>query len=693
MAIIGSGRFNPPGAELIEWEKHPAASIPCQRMSQAECQQFREKYNVPEEWEVEFNSHLRACHPVAGRLCIYKCAFDRGFRLPPRRRVMTLLQHLTIAPAQLSPFGWRYLMGFLLICHSGKIEPTGDLFDYFFTTNRDPGGWISISPRIVKDSRLLACKGYSNLEISASTLMQSGGSKDSDDWKERFVFVRPRPSGSSQEIWSVSNEWTLDTKHKRPSVETIEDFACRLMKNSRNWEEGWLSNPSLSQAGLDGENYEEVWEISYSAITKGMILDFPGSKGPSAPSGNQRVLERTAPPERIPKSKKSNKKNSLPSRSRRAVEEDPGTFQEASKGSIAGGSGDPSSRSGDPSSPLLLSQTRDSPTARREASTMPARLPISPEDDSATIAQVLAVARAEAQKRQTMAAGRSELTGEASLEEASVLSAKEILARRTKRRRMEAASPAAAPSEPSAPKATNALSTALVLPETLRTPNEIDYCAEILRNLTEFQGLVSRRESELQTRIISLESEVERLRGLESLSSQLSGLEHRVHILTKSVELAQEDARLANEAEAQAREDLELVQKNMLEANQANSRLGEELDSTKVVNRQLQEDIKRLTLELKEAKKGQVEALESYSRCKEDLRTAHAQLQSALKDAQVAFQNGREDFRSSEAYAAELEGVLRGGFEHMRKLIKERFPNLDVDSIPFDVVAALSSLE
>ncbi|XP_052196125.1 uncharacterized protein LOC127803725 [Diospyros lotus] len=523
--------------------------------------------------------------------------------------------------------------------------------------------------------------------------MQSGGSKDSNDWKERFVFVRPRPSDSSQEIWSVSNEWTLDTKHKRPSVETIEDFACRLMKNSRNWEEGWLSNPSLSQAGLDGENYEEVWEISYSAITKGMILDFPGSKGPSAPSGNQRVLERTAPPERIPKSKKSNKKNSLPSRSRRAVEEDPGTFQEASKGSIAGGSGDPSSRSGDPSSPLLLSQTRDSPTARREASTMPARLPISPEDDSATIAQVLAVARAEAQKRQTMAAGRSELTGEASLEEASVLSAKEILARRTKRRRMEAASPAAAPSEPSAPEATNAPSTALVLPETLRTPNEIDYCAEILRNLTEFQGLVSRRESELQTRIISLESEVERLRGLESLSSQLSGLEHRVHILTKSVELAQEDARLANEAEAQAREDLELVQKNMLEANQANSRLGEELDSTKVVNRQLQEDIKRLTLELKEAKKGQVEALESYSRCKEDIRTAHAQLQSALKDAQVAFQNGREDFRSSEAYAAELEGVLRGGFEHMRKLIKERFPNLDVDSIPFDVVAALSSLE
>lgn len=124
------------------------------------------------------------------------------------------------------------------------------------------------------------------------------------------------------------------------------------------------------------------------------------------------------------------------------------------------------------------------------------------------------------------------------------------------------------------------------------------------QNLSGFQDSVSRQESKLRARITSLESEVERLWALESLSSQLSGLKHRVHILTKSVELTQEDARLANEAEAQAREDRELVQKNMLEANQANSRLGEELDAMKGVNNQLQEDIKRLTLELKEAKKG-----------------------------------------------------------------------------------------
>lgn len=147
-------------------------------------------------------------------------------------------------------------MGFLIICHTGKIEPSEDLFDYFFTTNRDPGGWISISPRIVKDGCILAWKERPELEIGASTLMQSGGSKDSDDWKERFVFIRPKPSGSSQEVWSVCNEWTLDTKHKRPSVEAIEESVGRIMKNSQNWEEGWLLNPSLTKAGLDGENFE-----------------------------------------------------------------------------------------------------------------------------------------------------------------------------------------------------------------------------------------------------------------------------------------------------------------------------------------------------------------------------------------------------------------------------------------------------
>ena len=60
-----------------------------------------------------------------------------------------------------------------------------------------------------------------------------------------------------------------------------------------------------------------------------------------------------------------------------------------------------------------------------------------------------------------------------------------------------------------------------------------------------------------------------------------------MHVLNKFVELAQEEARLADEAEAQARQDLDLAQNGMLEAHQANSRLGEEVDVVKGVNNAL----------------------------------------------------------------------------------------------------------
>ena len=64
---------------------------------------------------------------------------------------------------------------------------------------------------------------------------------------------------------------------------------------------------------------------------------------------------------------------------------------------------------------------------------------------------------------------------------------------------------------------------------------------------------------------------------------------------------------------------MEIAHKEMLEANQANSRLREELDTTKVLNVELQETVKRLTSEMREAQKNQAEVVESFSRCKDDL--------------------------------------------------------------------------
>ena len=164
-------------------------------------------------------------------------------------------------------------------------------------------------------------------------------------------------------------------------------------------------------------------------------------------------------------------------------------------------------------------------------------------------------------------------------------------------------------------------------------------------------------------------------------------------VLDKSIELAWERAKLANEANVQARQELELAQNEMLEAHQANSKLGEELDAVKAANEKLRENVKKLSNELKESKRSQAKALKSYTRCKEALQTANAKLWSALEDTHIAFQKGREELSNSKAYTAKLEGVLRCGFEYMKNLANENFLNMDMDSIIFNVLAALFSLE
>ena len=82
----------------------------------------------------------------------------------------------------------------------------------------------------------------------------------------------------------------------------------------------------------------------------------------------------------------------------------------------------------------------------------------------------------------------------------------------------------------------------------------------------------------------------------------------------------------------------------MLEAHQANSKLGKELDTAKAANEKLREDAKKLSLELQESKRCQVETLESCTRCKGNLQVANVKLRFSLEDARVAFQKGSEEF-------------------------------------------------
>ena len=81
----------------------------------------------------------------------------------------------------------------------------------------------------------------------------------------------------------------------------------------------------------------------------------------------------------------------------------------------------------------------------------------------------------------------------------------------------------------------------------------------------------------------------------------MASLKYDAIFLKKFAELVQEKDKLANEAEAQACQDMEMAQKGMLEASQANSRLGKELNATKTLNTELQEIVRRLISEVREA--------------------------------------------------------------------------------------------
>ena len=89
-------------------------------------------------------------------------------------------------------------------------------------------------------------------EVDTTYLMPSRGLKDSDDWKSRYVFIRPRGSDASQ-VWSVHNEWTLNIKHPRKEAEDLLEPATRVLKGSNCWKDSWLLTPYLMSKGLDGE--------------------------------------------------------------------------------------------------------------------------------------------------------------------------------------------------------------------------------------------------------------------------------------------------------------------------------------------------------------------------------------------------------------------------------------------------------
>ena len=92
-------------------------AIPCSSTPD-ELLLIRARYGVPSEYDLELpDPSDRASAPPPGRFCLYQEAFRAGLRLPLPAFVAAFFRFLDISLASVAPNSFRFLIGFLSLCH------------------------------------------------------------------------------------------------------------------------------------------------------------------------------------------------------------------------------------------------------------------------------------------------------------------------------------------------------------------------------------------------------------------------------------------------------------------------------------------------------------------------------------------------------------------------------------------------
>ncbi|XP_047062713.1 uncharacterized protein LOC124670258 [Lolium rigidum] len=152
--------------------------------TQAEVDALCEKHGVPREFGATPAGDRRACTPPPpGSVCVYAHALETGLRFPLHPFFSEVLSHFGVAPGQLTPNGWRVLVGFVVLCHTTDVPPSLAVFRHFFALSRK--GWC-----------FFRCKqGVGALFTGIK------GPKSGKKWKRGFFFL------SSPVPWSCPVRW------------------------------------------------------------------------------------------------------------------------------------------------------------------------------------------------------------------------------------------------------------------------------------------------------------------------------------------------------------------------------------------------------------------------------------------------------------------------------------------------------
>ena len=123
-------------------------AIPCS-LTPDELLLIRVQYGVLPEYDLELPDPAdRASTPPPDRFCLYQEAFRVGLRLPLPPFVVALFHFLDISLVLVTLNSFRFLIGFLSLCHVVEVQLSLSLFRHFYTFKRHPSAkdWWYFSP-------------------------------------------------------------------------------------------------------------------------------------------------------------------------------------------------------------------------------------------------------------------------------------------------------------------------------------------------------------------------------------------------------------------------------------------------------------------------------------------------------------------------------------------------------------------
>uniref|UniRef100_A0ACD5XXZ6 Uncharacterized protein n=1 Tax=Avena sativa TaxID=4498 RepID=A0ACD5XXZ6_AVESA len=153
--------------------------------TQAEVDALCEKHGVPREFAARPAGDRSACTPPRpGAVCVYAHALEAGLRFPLHPFFSDALSHFGLALSQLTPNGWRVLLGFVVLCHSVAVPPSVAVFRHFFSLPSRKG-WYGFK-----------CKKGAGVLFTGLT-----SPKSDKEWKRGFFFL------TSPEPWLCPVRW------------------------------------------------------------------------------------------------------------------------------------------------------------------------------------------------------------------------------------------------------------------------------------------------------------------------------------------------------------------------------------------------------------------------------------------------------------------------------------------------------